>query len=163
MAADKAGFRCRPTLGSATPRFLFGREAEELEQIIFGKIRERAYLLFEQSGREPGNEDANWLRAESEILRSGGEVRVSGSWVTLNVSIPDASEQGLQIAVRPTRVLVRAREASNGEDSLERAKQAEREIFLAANLAVEVDPPSAAASFRDHNLHLILKKRGPDK
>jgi len=75
--------------------------AEELEQAIYGKIRERAYLLFEQSGREPGNEDANWLRAESEILRSGGEVRVSGSWVTLNVSIPDASEQGLQIAVRP--------------------------------------------------------------
>jgi len=60
-------------------------------------------------------------------------------------------------------VLVRAREASNGEDSLERAKQAEREIFLAANLAVEVDPPSAAASFRDHNLHLMVKKRGPDK
>ncbi len=163
MPATKLAFRSRPTLASATPSFIDGCEAEELEQAIYGKIRERAYLLFEQSGREPGNEDANWLRAESEILRSGGEVRVSGSWVTLNVSIPDASEQGLQIAVRPTRVLVRAREASNGEDSLERAKQAEREIFLAANLAVEVDPPSAAASFRDHNLHLMVKKRGPDK
>src|SRR5713101_3436834 len=163
MPATKIAFRSPPSLASATPSFIDGREAEELEQAIYKTIRERAYLLFEQSGREPGNEDANWLRAESEILRSGGEVRVSGSWVTLNASIPDASEQGLQIAVRPTRVLVRAREASNGEDSLERAKQAEREIFLAANLAVEVDPPSAAASFRDHNLHLMVKKRGPDK
>jgi HSP20 family molecular chaperone IbpA len=84
--------------------------------------------------------------------------------VTLDVSIPDASGQGLQIAVRPTRVFVRATEANtnNGEDSLERAKQAQEEIFLAANLTVEVDPQSAAASFRDHNLHLMVRKRRPD-
>jgi len=34
----------------------------------------------------------------------------------------------------------------------------EEEIFLAANLPVEVDPPSAAASFRNHNLLLMIKK-----
>src|SRR6266481_8050468 len=163
MPATKLAFRSRPTLASATPSFIDGCEAEELEQAIYGKIRERAYLLFEQSGREPGNEDANWLRAESEILRSGGEVRVSGSWVTLNISLPDASGQGLQIAVRPTRVLVRAREANNGQDSPEGEPQGRREILLAANLAAEVDPASAAASFRDHNLHLMVKKRRPDK
>jgi hypothetical protein len=43
------------------------------------------------------------------------------------------------------------------------AQQDEREIFLAANLTAEVDPPSAAASFKDHNLHLMVKKRRPDK
>jgi HSP20 family molecular chaperone IbpA len=165
MPATKIVFRSPPLLASATPSFIAGREAEELEQAIYKKICERAYLLFEQSGREPGNEDTNWLRAESEIVRAGGEVRVSGSWVTLDVSIPGASGQGLQIAVRPTRVLVRAREANtnNGEDSLERAKQAQEEIFLAANLTVEVDPQSAAASFRDHNLRLMVRKRRPDK
>lgn len=163
MAATKTAFSSRPTLASATPNFLFGREAEELEETIFGKIRERAYLLFEQSGREPGNEDANWSRAESEILRSGGQVRESGTWVALSFSIPDASGQGMQIAVQPTRVVVRARAASNEHEASEGARQDERDIFLAANLAVEVDPRSAAASFRDHSLNLMIKKRRPDK
>ncbi len=156
MPATRTAFRSRPTLASTIPNFVSGREAEELEQLIYAKISERAYLLFEQSGREPGNEGANWLRAESEILRSGVEVRESGSWVTLTAIIPDAFAQGLQIVVRPTRVLVRAREACS-------TKQDEREIFLAANLTAEVDPPSAAASFKDHNLHLMVKKRRPDK
>jgi hypothetical protein len=162
VPATRTAFGSRPTLASATPSFISGREAEELEQAIYGKIRERAYLLFEQSGREPGNEGANWLRAESEILRSGAHVRESGSWVSLTASIPDASGLGMQIVIRPTRVLVHARESSNGRDSSELAKQGGREIFLAANLTAEVDPPSAAASFKDHNLHLMVKKRRPD-
>jgi HSP20 family molecular chaperone IbpA len=162
VPATRTAFSSRPTLASATPSFVSGREAEELEQAIYGKIRERAYLLFEQSGREPGNEGANWLRAESEILRSGAQVRESGSWVSLTASIPDASELGMEIVVRATRVLVHARESSNGRDSSELARQGGREIFLAANLTAEVDPPSAAASFKDHSLHLMVKKRRPD-
>jgi hypothetical protein len=163
MPATKTAFSSRPTLASTTPSFVSGREAEELEQLIYAKISERAYLLFEQSGREPGNEGANWSRAESEILRCGVQVRESGSWVTLTASIPDASGLGMQIVIRPTRVLVRAMEAGNGHDSPELAQRDGREIFLAANLTAEVDPPSAAASFKDHNLHLMVKKRRPDK
>jgi HSP20 family molecular chaperone IbpA len=163
MSTTKPAFSLRLTLASANPSFVSGREAEELEQAIYEKIRERAYLLFEQSGREAGNEDANWSLAESEILRSGVQVRESGSWVTLNVSIPDVSGEGLRISVRPTRVLVRAMEARNGPDPPESAQRDGREIFLAANLTAEVDPPSAVASFKNHNLHLMVKKRRPDK
>jgi HSP20 family molecular chaperone IbpA len=163
VPATRTAFGSRPTLSSATPSFISGREAEELEQAIYGKIRERAYLLFEQSGRAPGNEGANWLRAESEILRSSAQVRDSGSWVTLTACIPDACGEDLQIVVRATRVLVHARETSNGRDSSELAKQGGRGIFLAVNLTAEVDPPSAAASFKNHNLHLMVKKRRPDQ
>jgi HSP20 family molecular chaperone IbpA len=162
MPATKLAFSSRPTLASATPSFIVGHDAEELEQTIYQKICERAYLLFERSGRKPGNEEANWLRAESEILLSGLQVRESGTWVALSGSIPDAYGQDMQIIVRPTRVIVRAQESSE-QDSPERAKQNKREIFLAANLSVEVDPPSAAASFRDHNLHLMVRKRQVDK
>ena len=122
MPATRIAFRSPPA--SATPSFIDGREAEELEQAIYGKIRERAYLLFEQSGREPGNEDANWLRAESETLRSGTQVRESRE-------LDDAQRlhsrrfpgRGLQIVVRPTRVLVRAMVDSNAEDSSERTEK----------------------------------------
>jgi HSP20 family molecular chaperone IbpA len=163
MTATKITFSSRPTQSPAFPSFIHGREAEELEQAIYDKIRERAYLLFEQSGRQPGNESANWMRAESEILRSDAQVRESGSWLTLNASIPEACAEGLQIVVRSMRVLVRARKSTNGPDGSEPAQQGGEEIFLAVNLTAEVDPGSATASFRDHNLHLMVRKRRPDK
>ena len=37
------------------------------------------------------------------------------------------------------------------------------EIYLAANLSVEVQPQSAVASFRNRNLQLMIKKSQPDK
>ncbi len=162
MPATKPAFSSRPTPVSWTPSFIVGEEAKALEQAVYRKISERAYCLFEQSGREPGNEDANWLQAEAELLRSDVQLRESGTWVALNASIPDASGQDIQIVVRPTRVLVRAKETSNERDS-ERAKLLEREIFLAANLPAEVDPLSAVASFKDRSLNLMIRKRWPDK
>jgi HSP20 family molecular chaperone IbpA len=163
MPATKLAFSSRPTPVSWTPSFVVGEDAEALEQAVYSKISERAYFLFEQSGREPGNEDANWLQAEAELLRSDVQVRESGTWLALSASIPDASGQDMQIVVRPTRVLVRAKEASSDQDLAERAKQNNRDIFLAANLPVEVDPLSAAASFKDRSLNLMIRKRRPDK
>jgi hypothetical protein len=154
MPATKLAFSSRPIPGSWTPSFLVGPEAEALEQAVNRKISDRAYSLFEQSGRQPGNEDANWLQAEAEVLRSDVEVRESGTWVAVNAFIPDGSGQDMQIVVRPARVLVHAKEARGDQSG---------EIFLATNLGVEVDPPSAAASFRDHNLRLMIRKSRPDR
>jgi hypothetical protein len=33
------------------------------------RIRERAYELYESRGREPGQHEQDWLRAESELLQ----------------------------------------------------------------------------------------------
>jgi HSP20 family molecular chaperone IbpA len=159
MSATKVAFSSLPASALATPSFLVGQEAEELELTVGNRVRERARLLFEQSGAAPGNDDANWLRAESEILRANMEIRESGTWLSLRASIPDASGQGMQIAVKPTRVLLRATLIKNDQIT----KQDQDETFLVANLPAEVDPPSAAASFRDHNLHLMIKKAQPDK
>ena len=35
------------------------------------KIRERAYALYEGRGREPGQDEQDWFRAEREILNQG--------------------------------------------------------------------------------------------
>ena len=34
-------------------------------------IRERAYELYERRGREPGQDEQDWLRAEQDILKQG--------------------------------------------------------------------------------------------
>jgi HSP20 family molecular chaperone IbpA len=163
MPATKLAFTSRPALASTTPSFIDGREADELEQAVSQRIRDRARVLFEESGAAAGNDEANWLRAESEILHANLQVRESGTWLALSASIPDASGQGMQIVVRPTRVLVRATHGQNEQESGGRTEQHAQELFLAANLTAEVDPPSAAASFRDHNLNLMVKKRRPDQ
>jgi HSP20 family molecular chaperone IbpA len=164
MSTPKLASSSRPEFSSTIPNFLAGPEADAMEQELSGKISARARLIFEQSGSTPGNDEANWLRAESEILRPGFEVLESATWVTLNASIPDTSGRDLQIVVRPKRVIVRANaNKSNAEqNSAEAAEQHQREIFLAANLAVEVDPVSAAASFREHTLRLMVRKRRPE-
>ena len=33
------------------------------------KIRERAYELYESRGREPGQDEQDWFRAENELLK----------------------------------------------------------------------------------------------
>jgi hypothetical protein len=36
---------------------------------INGRIRERAFELFEKSGEARGNDSENWIRAEEEVLQ----------------------------------------------------------------------------------------------
>lgn len=158
MPATKLAFSSLPAT-LATPNFLAGQEAHALEQAVTAKIRERAQLLFEQSGREPGQDEVNWLRAESEIFRTSMDIQESGTWISLSAPLPEASGQGMEIVVRPTRVLVRAMQRKNEQ----RPEGNEDTTFLAANLPVEVDPPSAAGSFRNRNLHIMIKKLRPGK
>src|SRR5258707_859926 len=148
MSAPKLAFTSRPAFSSTIPNFLAGPEADAMEQELSGKISARARLIFEQSGSTPGNDEANWLRAESEILRSGFEVLQSATWITLVASILDTSGRDLQTVVRPKRVIVRANESDDEQNSAEAVEPRQREIFLAAKLPVEADPVSAAPSFR---------------
>jgi len=163
MPATKTAFSSLPALASTTPTFCIGAAAQELEQRVSQRIRDRAYSLFEQSGRESGNEDANWTRAESELLRCNAQVRESGSWLALTAFLPDASGQEMQIAVQTRRVVVRATAGGKKQDLSDHNGSAAGEIFLAANLAVDVEPSSAAASFRDQTLRLMVRKRRTDE
>jgi HSP20 family molecular chaperone IbpA len=159
MPATKTAFISQPAPIAGIPTFLTGQQAEELEAAIYEKIRQRAYLLFEESGRAPGNEDVNWLQAESQVLHAGLDVCESATWVSLNAPIPAAAPQGMQIAVLPQRVVVRATAILDVNSPA--PVEDEGTIFLAANLSVEVDPQTAAASFRDHALRVIVRKQRP--
>src|SRR5690349_21843933 len=159
MSAPKMVFRSRPVAASTIPTCVCGPEAEAIEQRLSEKIGERARQIFEQSGKAPGNDEANWLRAEAEIVSAGLEAREYGTWVRVHASLPNASGENLQIAVRPRRVVVCATEMQNASDPSEAAEREQREIFRVANLPAEVDPASAAASFRDHVLLLMMKKQ----
>jgi len=49
--------------------------AKSLEKNLQEEIRIRAYLLYEQEGRQEGRDEEYWLRAESQILEQHGQHR----------------------------------------------------------------------------------------
>jgi HSP20 family molecular chaperone IbpA len=159
MATSKPAPLEKPV--AATPKIIAESGKEALHQAIHGRVSERAYSLYEASGREEGNAKQHWLQAEAEILQQGLEVRESESWLSVNASLPDVSADDMEIHIGPERVIVRARKREIAENKASQT-QTHRELFLAQNLPVEVDPSTASAAFKDQKLTLMLKKRYPE-
>ena len=144
------------------PKLISGPEKEGLEQAIQQRIAERAYSLFEASGRRDGSDLKHWLQAESEILQRGLEVRESGSWLAIRGSLQDGTAEDVEIYLEAYRVLVRvtkSTDAANPEFQVQGLAQ--REVFLVEDLRTEVEPTTASASVRDQQLTLMVKKRYP--
>lgn len=158
MAIAKTAFTSKAK--KTEPRFVNKSEAETFEREIRRRVSERAYRLFEESGYPDGEAEKHWLQAESEIFHRGIEVRESGSWVTLNTTIPDASAEDVDIYVDATRVIVRAKKNGRSDQAgLSSEGPVGEEMFLAVDLKVEVDPTTATASLKDRRLSLMVKKQ----
>ncbi len=148
--------------GRETPQIVGESEKQSFDQAIHRRVSERAYLLYESSGREDGNHDSHWLQAENEVLQRGLEIRESGSWLSVNASLPDVSADDVQVYLEPNRIIVRAQNSQvmQNAESQERGLTA-REVFLMSDLASAVDPSTASAAFKDQRLTLMVKKRYP--
>jgi len=146
-----------------TPRIIGETEKESFIHSLRRRISERAYRLFESSGREYGNDHAHWLQAENEVMQHGLEIRESGSWLSINAQLPDVSADDIQVCVEPNRVILRVEKTENIKvsDSQER-EFTQRELFIAQELTAEVDPSTASAAFKDQKLTLMVKKRFPE-
>ena len=142
-----------------TPRISGEAEWQDFGQTLRRRVSDRAYHLFESSGREHGNDHAHWLQAEREILQRGFEIRESGSWLSINAHLPDVSADDIQVYLEPTRVIVRAEKTKTIQNpASEEQGLTQRELFLAADLDTEIDPSTASAVFRDQKLTLMVKK-----
>jgi HSP20 family molecular chaperone IbpA len=148
--------------GPKTPQIIGEDEKQSFDQAIHKRVSERAYLLYESSGREDGNQDSHWLQAENEVLQRGLEIRESGSWLSVNASLPDVSADDVQVYLEPNRIIVRAEksQAMQNAESQERGLTAQ-EVFLMSDLESAVDPSTASAAFKDQRLTLMVKKRYP--
>jgi HSP20 family molecular chaperone IbpA len=149
-----------PTAVPKAPQFIDKSQVEALENAIRNHVARRAYQLFELTGCQDGNDLSHWLQAESEVLRPAVQVHESGSWIAIDVCVPQIATHNVQIYVEPNRVMVRARrtESSTSDSAL----PAEEELFLVAHLEQEVDPATASASLRDHTLTVTAKRSFPE-
>ena len=156
MAIPKQALSSSATIATA-PRIVSKTEAEALDQAIRGHIADRAYQLYENSGYTQGHDREHWLRAESEILDRGLEVRESGSWLAVNGWLDQASPDGVEIYVDAKRIVVRAKKGKESDISKSSALPPEK--FLIADLHAEVEPITATAAIKDGRLTLMVKKR----
>ena len=161
MATSKPAPSGKPV--ASTPKIVAENGKDALHKTIQARISERAYALYEGSGREHGNAERHWHQAEGEILQQGLEVRESGSWLSVSASLPDLSAEDMEICVEPERVIVHAQKRQVSEDKASQTQELiQTELFLARSLPVEVEPSTASAAFKDQKLTLMVKKRYPE-
>ena len=160
MATSKPAFSDK--VPSATPQIISEGGKKDLDQAIQRRVSERAYHLYQSSGQADGNDRAHWLQAESEVLQRGLEVRESGSWLSINASLPDVSGADVQIYLEPKRVIIRAEKSATVQNTTSQTQGLTRhELFLMDDFNVEVEPSTASATFKDQKLTLMIKKRYP--
>jgi HSP20 family molecular chaperone IbpA len=141
---------------AVNPELVDKTEGHEIEEALHQRLAERAYALYEESGRQDGNDQKNWLQARSEIVKSL-EMRKSGTWVSLTASIPDASPDRIRVYVDVNRVLVKAERTADASQA-EGAAHDTSKVF-GVDFDFELDPQTATTSFKDQTLHLMVKKR----
>ena len=163
MAAPKQVLTSKPALATA-PRFVDKDEADALQRDVQECIAKRAYHLYEESGYQHGHDRQHWFQGESETLQQKLDVKESGSWVAVNGSLPKVSPEDVQIYVDPRRIVVRATQREPmGEVNTTPQETNVQEVFLVADLNVDVEPASASAALKNENLTLMVKKCSPGK
>lgn len=141
---------------AANPQLVDKMEGQKIEEALHQRLAERAYALYEESNRQDGTDQKHWMQAKSEIVQSL-EMRKSGTWVSFTASIPGASPDSIRVHVDTNRVIVKAENTADASEAEGPGHTTSR--FFAVDLDVELDPPTATASFKDHTLHLMVKKR----
>ena len=122
----------------------------------------RAYELFERRGCEHGQDQADWLRAESELLQSlSVEVREQEDRLAVEAQMPGFSAEQIEVSAELRRLIISGRsgltDGGEAENTFSREILA-KEAFCLLDLPVEVDAGKVEATFRDGVLNVTLPK-----
>ena len=134
----------------------------DLFESINGSIMRRAYELFDGNGRWFGNDLADWLRAEAEILHPLHlEVTESDDDVTVRAEVPDFTAKDLEIKVESQRLSIAGKRESKEESKKGKTIWSEHcaaYILRTVDLPTPVDTTKVKAMVRDGLLTVELPK-----
>ena len=126
------------------------------------RIASRAYELYEQDGRNHGDDVSHWLRAESEILNRVPEIHESSSWFTINIPMKGFSADEVQINIERHRALIAAGRIGPSDSGQESGGTWFQDAtFAVAKWPSEVDPSTASAYLKDGTLTVAVKRALP--
>ena len=129
---------------------------------LFGKIKERAYSLFEKRGRTEGGDIEDWLAAERELLWSPpAELTETQDEFLIRVAVPGFEEKDIEVTAAPEAVFVKA-EASTEEKKENEGtvftEFGERTLFRRVALPEPADVNRATATLSNGVLTVTAKK-----
>jgi HSP20 family molecular chaperone IbpA len=128
------------------------------ENTINGRIRLRAFEMFEKSGETHGNDSENWVRAEEEILQiPHSKLESRDGSVFLNASILGHHEQELKVVALPNAFIVIA-EPKHRHSKNHLASIGAKRIFQRIDLREPIDTQTVRAEFENGLLKVTAKK-----
>ena len=133
----------KPVSQFAEPAFVQTTETLDRMAAVMELIASRAYDIFENRGRQHGDDLADWLRAEEELFHTAHvHLHESNDALSLNAEVAGFSCEDLEVSVEPHRVSITGRRASNGITSRKviYSDACADRIFRALPLPVEIDP-----------------------
>jgi HSP20 family molecular chaperone IbpA len=122
-------------------------------------VARRAYSLFLADGAADGKDMEHWLRAESEVVTHIPDIRESGSSYTIAVALPGFSPEEIDVNVDENAAMIVA-DKSQSDGGADKSNVRRESLFLVADWPTSVDPATASANLRDHNLTVTVKRTG---
>jgi HSP20 family protein len=134
----------------------------DLFETINESILRRAYELFDRNGRWFGNDLADWLRAEAEILHPVHvEVTESDDNFTVRAEVPGFTAKDLEIKAESQRLSIAGKRESKEENKKGKTVTSEHcaaHILRTVDLPKPIDTTKANATVKDGLLTVEVPK-----
>jgi HSP20 family protein len=144
----------------------FEKLFDEVKQIT-GRIRERAYAIFEERGRLFGREWSDWFQAEEEVLHPAYlTLFESPDSFTLQAEVPGFRADELEVSVEARRLTIAGHRESAKERKSEKTIFSERSsdrILRVVDLPADVDPEKVQATLKNGMLTITMARTAAAK
>ncbi|MBZ5651177.1 MAG: Hsp20 family protein [Acidobacteriia bacterium] len=130
-------------------------------------IAQRAYEIFEGSGRRFGHDLEDWFKAEMDLLHQVPvNIVESADSLEVKAEVPGFTEKEIQISVEPCRLTITGKRESNKEEKKGKTVYSEfssDQILRVVDLPASVDAEKVTATLKNGVLRLIMPKTAKAK
>jgi len=139
-------------------------EFEALSNAIAG----RAFGLFQQRGRADGQDQNDWFRAESELLKPVPiEVSETETGYSVRAEVPGFDIKELNVRAEPNALYIHGKKELKKEEKqgkeIKYSEFSSTELRRRIDLPNAIDPEKVSASLAKGVLELSLSKAAPAK
>ncbi|HET6143160.1 MAG TPA: Hsp20 family protein [Candidatus Acidoferrales bacterium] len=151
---------------TATGQIEINKSVERFDR-IYDSIAKRAFEIFDNNGRWVGNDLADWLQAESEILHPVHmEIAETDDALNVRAEVPGFTAPELRIQVDGNRLTISGKHDSQEENQKGTTIYSERcakEILRSIELPSAVDTAKVKAVLKNGVLSIELSKTAQAK
>lgn len=135
---------------------------------IYNTIARRAFEIFQDGGSIFGNDMANWLQAESELLHPVHiDITDAGDSLNVRAEVPGFTSKDLEVSVEPECLTITGKREMKKEDQKEGktvySECSADEILRIIDLPAPVDTAKVTATLKDGVLELAMPTAAPPK